>query len=204
MGAGASIPERVSKEEAQSIAGPRWNQELSHEFDRLAENGTVPRATIEEFAKTKALNLKSWADVSRNAVKLGSVAMAAKAPASEEAAAPIVELDSAKMAKLQSLARRNAGGVAVKQKMVSQINKSMEYADERKGNSLDDFMARFHDRLQAIDEKTVMHDALLDTIDKMKLKSNWPHCLEVHHTKKAPDRGRTALRCDGLPEGPSR
>ena len=51
MGAGAStLPERIDKDTAKTLAGDKWDEAAAAKFDSMAEDGTVSREQFEEAA----------------------------------------------------------------------------------------------------------------------------------------------------------
>ena len=177
MGSGISLPDEVTKDQAKEFAGERWNEQMAIKFDTIAgKQGTVSRSVIEEHRHGKELSIKNWGLICARASRLADQ-VTADAPTPLENVD--IEIDNKQaVIKMQGLARARQGKLETRRKLANQINSSLEYAQERKDNKLDLFMANLTEKLPELESKQTTHDALLDTIDKMRQKG-WPGNIEI-------------------------
>lgn len=179
MGSGVSLPDWVTKEEARECAGERWNEQMAIKFDSVADkNGKVPRRVIEEHKQRKELAISDWTAIAATASRLADQQHVEAPEPLEPPNVGGCANTSAAALKMQSLARQRQGKLETRRRLANQINSSLEYAQERKDTKLDLFMANLKEKMPELEGQQVTHDALLDTIDKMR-GQGWPLNIEI-------------------------
>lgn len=174
----STLPDAVSKDQAREFAGDRWNEQMAIKFDNLAgTSGVVPKSVIEEHKHGKELSIQDWSGIAAKASRLVDQRINEAPPPLEDPQLSFPNGTSAAL-KMQSLCRARQGKLETRRRVANQINSSLEYAQERKDNKLDLFMANLMEKMPELEDKQTTHDALLDTIDKMRSKG-WPQNIEI-------------------------